>query len=192
MLDVKIVEEPVSVLPEYAHIPMSFEVRSVFEVQLLEGGLQGFRLSERRVDIPWVKDYDGEKEEGPTRWAKRWDISNWVVISAFSEGNRIGGCVIAYNTPEVYMLEGRKDMAVLWDLRVGPHYRRKGLGARLVEAAIAWSLRRQCRMLKVETQNINVPACRLYARCGFSLCAMNRYAYPELPDEVELIWCREL
>jgi hypothetical protein len=47
-------------------------------------------------------------------------------------------------------------------------------------------------MLKAETQNINVPACRLYAKHGFVLGVINRYAYAALPDEVELIWCKEL
>jgi hypothetical protein len=46
--------------------------------------------------------------------------------------------------------------------------------------------------MKIETQNINVPACRFYAKHGFILGAVNRFAYPELPDEVELIWCKEL
>ena len=47
-------------------------------------------------------------------------------------------------------------------------------------------------MLKAETQNINVPACRLYAKHGFALGAINRHAYTELPDEVELVWSKEL
>lgn len=47
-------------------------------------------------------------------------------------------------------------------------------------------------MIKVETQNINVPACRLYSKCGCVLGLMNRNAYEEFPDEVELLWCKEL
>jgi GNAT superfamily N-acetyltransferase len=190
--DVKIVEEPVTVLPEYGRIPISFEVKSVFDLVLIRGGLGGFRLRERAVKPPWVKDYDVYKDQGPVRWAKRWDISNWVVISAFLDGSRIGGCVIAFDTPGVDMLEGRRDIAVLWDLRVVPEYRRQGLGGRLVEAAITWARERRCCMLKIETQNINVPACHLYAKHGFVLGAINRHAYRELPDELELIWCKEL
>jgi GNAT superfamily N-acetyltransferase len=192
MIEVEIVEEPITVLKEYGRIPISFEVQSVFEVRLMDRGLKGFKFSERKVKPSWVKDYDAFKDQGPERWAKLWDISNWRVISAFLEDRRIGGCVIAYDTPEVDKLEGRKDIAALWDLRVEPDYRREGIGGRLVEAAAAWAIRHRCRILKVETQNINVPACRLYAKHGFVLCAMDRYAYRELPAEVELIWCREL
>ena len=46
--------------------------------------------------------------------------------------------------------------------------------------------------MEVETQNINVSACRFYARQGCVLSAVNRFAYPELPDEVQLIWRKDL
>lgn len=186
-INAEIVEESVTVLPEYRRIPISFEVRCLFEVQAVDAGLGGIRLSERPVVPPWVKDYDAYKDE----W-DRWDNSNWGVISAFADGSRVGGCVIAYDTPGVHKLEDRKDIAVLWDLRAAPHCRRMGVGGRLVEASIAWAKRHGCRMLKAETQNINVPACRLYAKHGFTLGAIDRYAYTELPDEVELVWCRAL
>jgi len=185
-------EESVDVLPEYARIPISFEVHTVFQVELVEGGLKGIRLSERPVAIPWTKDYDAIKGEGPMSWASRWDISKWGVISAFAGENRLGGCVIAYDTPGVHKLEGRTDIAVLWDIRVTPEHRGDGIGGFLVEAAVDWARRRNCRMLIVETQNINVPACRFYAKHGFALGGINRNAYTELPDEVELIWCRKL
>jgi GNAT superfamily N-acetyltransferase len=121
-----------------------------------------------------------------------WDISNWAVISARVNGARAGGCVMAHDTDRVNKLEGRKDIAFIWDLRVAPEFRGKGLGGRLIEAAVSWARRHDCRMLKVETQNINVPACRFYSKHGFELGSINRFAYPDLPDEVELIWCREL
>jgi GNAT superfamily N-acetyltransferase len=183
----EIVEETTEVLPEYGRIPISFEVRSVFDVQLLDGGLKGMRLTERSISRPCVKDYDAIKGEGPARWASRWDISNWGVISAFAGGARIGG-----DTPGVHKLEGRRDIAVLWDIRVAPPYRGKGIGGMLIEAAVAWAKRHNCRMLKAETQSINVPACRFYAKHGFALGVVNRYSYTELPDEVELVWYRGL
>jgi len=192
VVDVEIVEESVAALPDYGRIPISFEVESIFDVQVLDSGLAGFRLSERPVPAPWIKDYDSYDTEGPERWAKRWNILNWAVISSFVEGSRTGGCVIAYDTPGVHMLEDRKDIAAIWDLRVLPRFRREGIGGRLIEAAIAWARQHHCRKLKVETQNINVPACRLYVKHGFTLGSLNRYAYPELPDEVQFIWYMEL
>lgn len=192
MINVNLIEEPISVLAEYGRIPIAFEVHSILQVRLIDNGLRGFHLAEKIIEPSRVKDYDAYEDEGPSRWARRWDISNWAVLSAFTDGSRIGGCVIAYDTPGVDKLEGRKDIAVIWDLRVAPKYRKQGVGSRLVEAAADWARRHGCRLLKIETQNINVPACRLYAKLGFQLGAVNRYAYRELPDEIELIWCKEL
>jgi GNAT superfamily N-acetyltransferase len=184
---IDIVEEAVADLAAYGSVPIAFEVRSTFDVEVVDGGLGGIVLSERAVEAPYVKDYDAY-EGGPVRWRERWDISNWGVISAFLEGRRVGGVVVAFDTPGVYKLEERKDIAAVWDLRVHPAHRHKGIGSRLFGEAISWAKDKKCHLLKVETQNINVPACRLYAKQGCTLGAVNRYAYREFPDEVELIW----
>jgi GNAT superfamily N-acetyltransferase len=187
-----LLEESPRVLRDYARIPISFEVRSAFRIRLLKQGLGGVTLSEQTVAKPWVKDYDAFEGEGPTRWVEHWDIRNWGVISAFVDNARVGGCTIAYDTPGVDKLEGRKDIAALWDIRIHPDHRHQGIGTKLMDAAVAWAVQHRCRLLKVETQNINVPACRFYAKCGFTLGLVNRYAYSAFPDEVELVWYREL
>jgi hypothetical protein len=64
------------------------------------------------------------------------------------------------------MLAGRKDLALLWDIR--------------------------CRRLMVETQNINVGACRFYERKGCMLRTVRRGAYPQLPQEIQLRWFMDL
>ncbi len=62
----------------------------------------------------------------------------------------------------------------------------------LFRAAEAWARRRECRTLEVETQNINVPACRFYVRMGCELCAVHRHAYSILPEETQLLWAKQL
>jgi len=188
----KIVEEPVTFLAAYAQIPIRFQVGSIFDVVVDNQGLGGLGLVERHLDGPWIKDYDAIVDEGPTRWARRWDISNWGFLSAVCDGQRAGGCVLAYDTDGVHMLEGRKDMVVMWDLRVHPDYRGLGIGHRLFETAVSWAKFRNCKLLKVETQNINVPACRFYARQGCELGTINRFAYSNFPEEVQLIWVKQL
>ncbi|HEV2863373.1 MAG TPA: GNAT family N-acetyltransferase [Pyrinomonadaceae bacterium] len=188
----EIVEEPIAVAPELARIPISFEVESVFDVTALGGGLGGLILSERRLDTPYVKDYDTAEGEHPSLWAGRFDVSNWGFVGAHSNGARVGGAVVAFNTQGVSMLEGRRDLAVLWDIRVSPEARGQGVGFALFRAAGTWAAARGCRQLKIETQNINVPACRFYARQDCVLGAINRFAYREFPDEVQLLWYKSL
>jgi GNAT superfamily N-acetyltransferase len=184
-------EEPLAAIDQYAAISIAFEVRSVLDVAVIDGGLGGFALSARAVDAPYVKDYDGG-DGGPARWAERFDLSSWGLLGARSGGRLVGGAAVAFDTPGVEMLEGRRDLAVLWDIRVAPEARGRGVGAALFRAAAAWAAARGCRQLKVETQNVNVPACRFYAGQGCVLGAIHRFAYPELPHEVQLLWYKDL
>ena len=48
------------------------------------------------------------------------------------------------------------------------------------------------KRLMIETQNVNVAACKFYARQGCYLGAFERYAYTDYPDEVELTWYYDL
>ena len=67
------------------------------------------------------------------------------------------------------MLEGRRDLAALWDIRVSPNARRQGVGSALFERVEAWAGLHGCRQLRIETQNTNVQACRVYERQGCQL-----------------------
>ena len=189
-MDCRIAEESPDRLMEYASVSIPCEVRSIFAVD--GDDPRSAKLVEKCIDPPWTKNYDSVQEERPLSWPKRWDISNWGIFAAYAESQRIGGCVIAYDTAGVHKLEGRNDLAVLWDLRVDPGWRGKQIGAKLFEHALQWARNGQCRELKVETQNINVPACRFYERQGCRLVSINRYAYPALPEEVELMWGMKL
>lgn len=182
-------EEPVTALDEYATVPIAFEVRSVFEV-VEKGGR--FELTERPVAVPYVKDHDAIPGEGPAAWPQHFDVANWALFAAWRGGRRVGGAAVAFDTPGVDVLEGRRDMAALWDIRVAPDVRGMGIGTALFRAAEAWARDRGCGEIKVETQNIDVPACRFYARQGCVLAEANRGAYPSLPHEVQLIWRKPL
>jgi GNAT superfamily N-acetyltransferase len=187
---VEVSKENVTDLEDYARIRMSFEVRQVLDVAVLENGLGGFSLSERKLEAPYLKDYD--EIENPLQWQFSFDMSNWGFFVARSEGSRVGGAVVAFDTPGMAMLEDRKDLAVLWDIRVAAEARGKGVGALLFSAAEEWAGERACQRLKVETQNINVPACRFYAKQGCVLGAIHRFAYPNFPNETQLLWYKDL
>jgi len=184
--------------PEYGRIPIRYRVESTFRIEPVDGGLGGLSLREERVDEPYDKDYDeGNPAARFQRW-HRWDLSNWRVFLARScgrdGGDVVGGAVVAFNTDGVHLLEGRKDLAVLWDIRVRPKRRRQGIGAELLRRAADWARGRGCTRLKIETQNVNVPACRFYASQGCHLGGMNCYGYEPGPCEFEtvLMWYLDL
>ena len=189
-MSVEVSEEKSVNLEEYARIRMSFEVRRVLDVQALNGGLDGFSLSERELEIPYLKDYDAI--ESPLKWPRSFDMSNWGFFVARSEGVRVGGAAVAIDTAGLTMLEDRKDIAVLWDIRVATEARGQGVGAALFRAVEKWAAAQRCLRLKVETQNINVPACRFYAKQGCILGAIHRFAYTEFPEETQLLWYKDL
>ena len=191
-MTVEIREEPPAALADYARVPIAFEVRERLAVLTPEAGLGGLRLIAERVAAAYVKDYDAAPENHPTAWPTRFDLTRWGILAAWADGERAGGAVVAWDTAGLDLLEGRTDLTVLWDLRVAPAWRRRGVGAALFRAAEAWALARGASWLKVETQNINVTACRFYARHGCTLGALHRFAYPALPDEVMLLWYKEL
>ena len=179
-------------LGEYGRISIAFEVDRILAVTLADGGLGGMSLTETPVADPYVKDYDAIAGEGPARWAERFDVSNWVLIGAYRDGVRVGGAVLVSRTAELFMLDGRDDVAVLWDIRVAPQQRGAGIGSALFLAAESWAAARGYGWLKIETQNVNAAACRFYQKMGCTLGAIDRFAYPELPGEVQLLWWKAL
>jgi GNAT superfamily N-acetyltransferase len=185
----EIVEETlVDGLTHHASIPISFTVESVFEVQETQAGT--FELVERPNPRPYVKDYDAV--EHPTLWPQRFDVTNWGLVAAYQQGVRVAGAVLAFNSAGIDWLEGRSDLTVLWDLRVSPEVRRRRVGQALFATAESWARARACSELKVETQNINVPACRFYAAQGCELRVVNRGAYVMLSEEIQLFWYKRL
>jgi GNAT superfamily N-acetyltransferase len=173
----------------YARVSIAFEVRERLIAAAADSGLP---LAVEAVPAPYVKNYDAVPGNHPTDWPRRFDADRWGILVAHSNGTRVGGAVILHGAPGVEMLAGRTDLAVLWDIRVVPALRGQGVGSALFRAAETWALARGALWLKIETQNINVPACRFYQRHGCTLGAANRNVYRDLPDEVQLLWQKRL
>jgi len=189
-MEFEIDEEPVASLPQLADISIAFEYDAILELTIVDHGLGGFVFGQRQLAESHIKDYDAI--DPPASWSVRFDVSNWGCIVARTNGQRIGGAVIAFDTAGVDMLEGRRDLAVLWDLRVDPVFRGHNVGASLFRDAEKWCVARGCIVLKVETQNTNLAACKFYAKQGCTLAAINRLAYPNLPDEIQMLWHKKL
>lgn len=174
----------------YKQIPMVKGVSSVFRLVLPEKGLGGIHFQEEPVDEYMV---DMGPDSDPLDWAKDFNLGNWGFALAWEGQKPVGAVALAYDTPGVNMLAGRRDLAVLWDIRVDPDYQGKGIGKLLFDYAVQWARERNCTQMKIETQQDNVKACRFYARQGCHLGEINRYAYyGQGTDEVMLIWYLDL
>lgn len=188
----EIAEESAAALKDYCRIPIAFTVDRIYEFHPPSDASGAFRFSERILEASYPKDYDLTVGEGPGSWPSRFDVSTWAFFAARQGGIRVGGAAVAFNTPGADMLEGRMDLAMLWDLRILPEARGRGIGGALFRAAEAWAAAKGCRVLKVETQNTNVPACRFYAKQGCRLERINRSVYEWHPDEIQMLWYKDL
>ncbi|MBI9011448.1 MAG: GNAT family N-acetyltransferase [Clostridiales bacterium] len=170
----------------YSKLSIDFFVESEYRLMKTNSGLGGLLIDEVLV-TPYHKTYDRE-DDNPSHLMEKFDLSNWFVISAYEGENLVGGALLAYNTKEINMLEGREDLTVLWDIRIDKDYRNKGIGHQLVNTCKKVSKELNCNRLKIETQNINVSACKFYVRQGAELTSFKEHCYEEYPNEIQFIW----
>ena len=81
--------------------------------------------------------------------------------------------------------------AYIEELTVDPKYRGQGVGHALLTRSIEWAKHQHFPGVTLETQDNNVPACRLYARCGFELRGFDTHLYKgfnPVTDEIALYW----
>jgi GNAT superfamily N-acetyltransferase len=193
-------------LEEYNKITSWYYVDSILKLKKIKNGLGGIIFEE--IDIKeknnsfikenrsfywddklnrYIKNYD--IEENLIDLPKEFDITNWGILIAYYNEEPAGGAILAYDTKNVNMLDKRKDLTVLWDIRVSDKFKNKGIGTSLFQKAVDWSKKRNCTQMKIETQNINANACKFYAKQGAILGKIDEYAYyNECDFETQLIW----
>ena len=122
----------------------------------------------------------------------RWGLTKWWLGAAFSDEEHVGSVAVVIDATQMYGPLSDGAESVLWDIRVRPDYRHRGVGGQLLAFAERLARLAGKQRLSVETQNNNVPACRLYVSAGFELRSIDRFAYPLLPNEVQLVWSKQL
>lgn len=188
-----VADGPVTDLDGYASLSIAFVVDRILDLDASRLSADTWELVDRPISETRVKDYDApEAGGGPAQWAESFDVANWRRFDAKLGSMRAGGAVVAFDTPGVTLLGGRRDVAALWDIRVAPAMRGRGIGRALFDAAENWARSRGCRELIIETQHVNVTACRFYASRGCEPASVREGAYPNLPDEVQVIWRKDL
>ncbi|MCC7409963.1 MAG: GNAT family N-acetyltransferase [Phycisphaeraceae bacterium] len=175
---------------DYPHTSGDFRVERILQCEVLDGGLGGIALRERTIDAPYTKRMF-TIDDAPTGWARTFDLGNWGIFLAIVSDAPVGGAAVAPPTPSLVGVGQRIDAAVLVDIRVATKSRRRGVGSALLAHAAQWARDRGFRFLVIETQNVNLSACRFYAASGAELIEIRRFGYAhcqEVAGEAMLIW----
>jgi len=173
-MSIEIREVKYDQLGDYEQIQMIVEITSLYQLVLLDNGLKGITFNEVPVSH---RINDPSTGEGPKEWAQMFNLENWGFFIAYDKNLPVGAIALAYKTEGCKMLAYRDDLVVVWDIRILPEYKKLGIGSRLFSLTEDWAKSRGCKLLKVETQNNNVNACKFYAKQGFTLGEISKYAY---------------
>ena len=176
----------------YDSISMNVDVRSEYRIKRIDNGLGGMIFEEVPV-TPYTKDLS--VYERATEYEKEFDITYWSFYMAFDDEKPIGAATVAARTDKLYMLAGRDDACVLWDIRVADAYKHQGIGQKLLDLAIKDAKADGYKQMIIECQNNNVPACKFYHKQGALLSKLDMYAYYDEPDcrnEVQFLWYLDL
>ena len=181
---------------DYGSIPNHFRVESLYIVQPVDDGLGGLALIETPVAETFIRDYNADGHDHPTAWAQEYDLRSWGIFLTRDGDQPVGGAAVALNSPVFPAQEmQRADLAVLWDIRVHPEWRGRGIGTALFQHAADWTREQGYGQLGIETDSSNLPACKFYQHLGCELGAILRYGYsgvPEVAAYAMLLWYFDL
>jgi ribosomal-protein-alanine N-acetyltransferase len=139
-------------------------------------------------EAPWwseahIRQFVGEEESGPlVRRA-------WVAIDIASAAPVHGFIVLQ----ALYLPAGATRQPLECEIEsivVDANFRRQGVGGRLLETALVWSLERGASLVRLEVRSRNAAAIRLYQQAGFVESGLRRDYYHAPPDDAVLMELR--
>ena len=148
----------------YASVPIAFEV-------FADGDASTLRPGSAIQFEPDQSDLDKGSDADPARFARLgkvvMPIDKWVCFAAYSEKASGSGCCRC-DRPRWYRRCGGRHNSQCcgmcgWPGRASPQDRKRVLEVEVVAREAG------CRRVEVETQDINVAACRLYAAHHFAV-----------------------
>ncbi|WP_078551982.1 GNAT family N-acetyltransferase [Bacillus alkalicellulosilyticus] len=137
---------------------------------------QTWTYTEEVFSETYIKKYDDE--EIPVDYV---EDQKKAVFFYFSKNNCIG---------QIRLREHWNGYAYIEDIAVAKEYREKGVGTALIHQAIEWAKEKKFCGLMLETQDINVSACRFYAKNNFTIGSIDTMLYSNFStaNEVAIIW----
>lgn len=96
-----------------------------------------------------------------------------LAVGAFDDGQPVGYVIACAGVRSVLVA----------NLAVAGHWRRRGLGRRLLDVAVDWARDRAHRRVTLEVRCSNAAAVRLYRDAGFEPLARRRGYYDDPPED---------
>ncbi len=163
-MSIKIQRVPYLRRSDISHMDTSFLVEKVAHLPSGETALKNIS------PVPtYIKNYDFDKdllidENKPS-----------VIIVASSTRHTIEGYLTA-------SLDWN-NCVIIDEFCVDHKHRGKGIGKLLMNEAVRWTVETGLSIIRLETQNTNVPACRFYEKYGFRLGGYDRYLYDAIETQ---------
>lgn len=152
----------------------SFVVHSRLVLSVVDG-----QVTTRIVPVPdFIKTYPRD-EIDYTTFVHNPDK---VIFFAYRDTRAIG---------QIVLIKSWNQYGFVQNLNVDSPFRRAGVGRALLEKGIEWARQKNLPGVMLETQDINVPACRLYNDVGFQLGGFDQFLYTPFnmnPPETALYW----
>jgi ribosomal protein S18 acetylase RimI-like enzyme len=175
-------------LPHLNTIDANFSSDRFLDVRKsVEGFNVAWQLVERPLDPPFVStDYN---------------IPDWEVEELSDRLGKNDGLYLAVEDESKFIAfldiprEHWRNTARISNLYVDQKFRRKGIGAELINRATTWAKEENIRAIWLETQSNNFPACQFYRSRGFELCGIDDHFYSNHDieiKEVALFWWYEV
>lgn len=159
-----------------------FEVFGRLEVTFQNGK---WRYEEVLFDKPYTKSYSGEMEDLESFIKSAHKTVFYAVTKSeaheTAESKVIGQIVIRSNWNQFCIID---------DIAVRQCARKMGVASSLIDRAMTWAINNNLKGFMLETQDINLAACKLYLHNGFKIGAVDTMLYSnfETKDEQALIW----
>lgn len=124
----------------------------------------------------YTKEYDNEDID-----VSYIDNENKAVYFYYVDNNCVG---------QIRLCTHWNGYALLEDIAVAKNWRSKGIGKILLKKAIDWAKENKLIGLMLETQDVNISACRFYAKNNFVIGAVDNMLYSKFPtaNEKAVFW----
>ena len=127
-----------------------------------------------------------EKDSMPSPWSKELfeeelhrQAAHYFVVE---EEGQVAGYMGYWEAPQE---------AHIINLAIGPKFRKRGLGLRMVEACLDYAAKRGARLATLEARESNAAARRLYEKCGFRFVAIRKKYYSDNQEDA-VVMMREI